>query len=121
MFVGCTTSELVVYNWFPTALKTRYIRVVPQSWNSHICLRMNIYGCPESGNIFGVLFLLLDENYKNEMGMRMNIYGCPESGNIFGVLFLLLDENCKNEMGMRMNIYMVAQNQVIYLEFCFCS
>ena len=48
-FVGSTSRDLIVYNWFATNLKTRYLRIVPMTWETGICLRVNVYGCPSSG------------------------------------------------------------------------
>eukprot|EP00112_Aurelia_sp_Birch-Aquarium-sp1_P008512 Seg194.3_Seg194.2 transcript_id=Seg194.3_Seg194.2/GoldUCD/mRNA.D3Y31 product="Coagulation factor VIII" protein_id=Seg194.3_Seg194.2/GoldUCD/D3Y31 len=48
-FVGSKSRDLIVYSWFATNLKTRYLRIVPTAWKTKICLRVNVYGCPSSG------------------------------------------------------------------------
>ena len=44
LFIGNTNRDSIVRNTFPTIL-TRYFRLVVQSWNIHIGLRWELYGC----------------------------------------------------------------------------
>ncbi|XP_065069850.1 receptor-type tyrosine-protein phosphatase S-like isoform X1 [Rhopilema esculentum] len=48
IFTGCKSREGIVYHWFSSSLKIRYLRIVPLTWKTAICLRMNAYGCPDS-------------------------------------------------------------------------
>ncbi|XP_065069554.1 uncharacterized protein LOC135694661 isoform X2 [Rhopilema esculentum] len=48
IFTGCKSREGIVYHWFSSSLKIRYLRIVPLTWKTAICLRMNAYGCPNS-------------------------------------------------------------------------
>ncbi|XP_065069552.1 receptor-type tyrosine-protein phosphatase S-like isoform X2 [Rhopilema esculentum] len=47
-FTGCKSREGIVYHWFSSSLKIQYLRIVPLTWKTAICLRMNAYGCPNS-------------------------------------------------------------------------
>lgn len=35
---------------FPEPAVARYIRIYPQRWNGSLCLRLEVLGCPLSGN-----------------------------------------------------------------------
>ena len=51
-FVGCKTQNLIIHHWFSTNLRMRFLRIRPLTWNTEICLRMNVYGCPSDGKYF---------------------------------------------------------------------
>ncbi|KAK3709924.1 hypothetical protein QZH41_020034, partial [Actinostola sp. cb2023] len=44
-FVGNTDANAVVSHELPISINARYIRVVVQRWESHISMRMELYGC----------------------------------------------------------------------------
>ncbi|KAK3709925.1 hypothetical protein QZH41_020035 [Actinostola sp. cb2023] len=44
-FVGNTDANTVVSHELPISINARYIRVVVQRWESHISMRMELYGC----------------------------------------------------------------------------
>ena len=45
VFDGNTDGDSVVYHSLPTAITTRYIRVHPKTWHSHISMRVEFHGC----------------------------------------------------------------------------
>ncbi|XP_022790788.1 protein sidekick-2-like, partial [Stylophora pistillata] len=45
IFQGNWDSNTVVYNVITPAIYTRYIRILPKSWEHHICLRAEFYTC----------------------------------------------------------------------------
>jgi len=47
IFAGNSDSKTPVTQIFKSPIRTRYIRINPQAWNSLIALRFEILGCPE--------------------------------------------------------------------------
>ncbi|CAB4036621.1 Hypothetical predicted protein [Paramuricea clavata] len=45
VFKGNTDKHSVVHNPISPAIVARYIRLAPKSWNEHISLRIEFYGC----------------------------------------------------------------------------
>ncbi len=48
-FIGSNSRNGIVYNWFTTAITTRYLKIIPMKVKNGVCLRLNVYGCPEKG------------------------------------------------------------------------
>eukprot|EP00794_Sanderia_malayensis_P016255 gene16255-17897_t len=48
-FVGSSSRNLIVYNWFSSEITARYLRILPTVSNTEVCLRLNVYGCPSTG------------------------------------------------------------------------
>ncbi|ESO99798.1 hypothetical protein LOTGIDRAFT_141492 [Lottia gigantea] len=48
IFSGNYDSETPVTNIFQTPIRTRYLRILPQTWYNKIALRMEIHGCYQS-------------------------------------------------------------------------
>jgi len=44
-FIANTERTSVVTNELPLPIKAQYIRVVAYSWNQHISMRLELYGC----------------------------------------------------------------------------
>lgn len=45
VFTGNKDRDTVVKHDFHTPMIAKYIRLIAKSWHSHICLRMELYGC----------------------------------------------------------------------------
>ncbi|CAH1796402.1 unnamed protein product [Owenia fusiformis] len=45
IFTGNTDRNSLKKNWLPATISARYVRLWPRSWNSHIALRWEVYGC----------------------------------------------------------------------------
>uniref|UniRef100_A0A8C5U1Y8 F5/8 type C domain-containing protein n=1 Tax=Malurus cyaneus samueli TaxID=2593467 RepID=A0A8C5U1Y8_9PASS len=50
MFYGNVDKDTPVLSEFPEPMVARYIRIYPQRWNGSLCLRLEVLGCPLSGN-----------------------------------------------------------------------
>lgn len=50
MFYGNVDKDTPVLSEFPEPVVARYIRIYPQRWNGSLCLRLEVLGCPLSGN-----------------------------------------------------------------------
>ncbi|XP_033758648.1 coagulation factor VIII-like [Pecten maximus] len=48
VFPGNTDRDTVVTNYLPSPVTMRFIRIVPQSWHSSVCLRIDVLGCDAS-------------------------------------------------------------------------
>lgn len=46
LFFGNSDKDTPVMNQFAVPMLARYIRVVPQSWNGSLCMRLEVLGCP---------------------------------------------------------------------------
>ena len=45
IFQGNWDSNTVVYNVITPVIYTRYIRILPKSWESHLSMRAEFYSC----------------------------------------------------------------------------
>ena len=45
IFIGNVDTNSVVRNELKMPLRTRWLRIVPRSWNNHIGMRVELYGC----------------------------------------------------------------------------
>ncbi|XP_069122534.1 lactadherin-like isoform X2 [Argopecten irradians] len=45
VFPGNTDRDTVVTNYLPSPVTMKFIRIVPQSWHSNVCLRIDVLGC----------------------------------------------------------------------------
>lgn len=45
VFIGNVERYFVNINRLVPSIKARYIRIYPQTWHSHIEMRMELYGC----------------------------------------------------------------------------
>ena len=45
VFIGNVDTSSVVQNKLKMPQITRWIRIVPRSWNNHIGMRVELYGC----------------------------------------------------------------------------
>ncbi|XP_017272724.1 inactive carboxypeptidase-like protein X2 isoform X2 [Kryptolebias marmoratus] len=52
LFFGNSDKEAPVMNRLAEPVVARYIRIIPQSWNGSLCMRLEVLGCPvpDSGN-----------------------------------------------------------------------
>ena len=46
-FEGNRDRDTIVYNKINPPIKARYIKIRPQAWYRHICMRTELYGCLE--------------------------------------------------------------------------
>uniref|UniRef100_A0A3B3HNQ1 F5/8 type C domain-containing protein n=1 Tax=Oryzias latipes TaxID=8090 RepID=A0A3B3HNQ1_ORYLA len=49
LFFANSDKESPVMNRLAVPVVARYIRVIPQSWNGSLCMRLEVLGCPLSG------------------------------------------------------------------------
>ena len=49
IFDGNIDANTVVENTFDNVIVARYVRVYPQTWESHISLRWEVYECQSTG------------------------------------------------------------------------
>ncbi|PFX33163.1 Neuropilin-2 [Stylophora pistillata] len=54
VFDGNQDSDTVVYNKLTSPITARYIRLIPTTWNNHISMRMELYGCPGCVSPYGM-------------------------------------------------------------------
>ncbi|XP_066019015.1 uncharacterized protein [Pocillopora verrucosa] len=54
VFDGNRDSDTVVYNKLTSPITARYIRLKPMTWNNHISMRMDLYGCPGCTSPYGM-------------------------------------------------------------------
>uniref|UniRef100_A0A8C6ZUF4 F5/8 type C domain-containing protein n=1 Tax=Nothoprocta perdicaria TaxID=30464 RepID=A0A8C6ZUF4_NOTPE len=52
MFYGNVDKDTPVLTEFPEPVVARYIRVFPRSWNGSLCMRLEVLGCPLSGDSY---------------------------------------------------------------------
>lgn len=45
VFIGNMDAKTVVQNQLKMPITTRWLRIVPRSWNNHIGMRVELYGC----------------------------------------------------------------------------
>lgn len=45
VFIGNMDAKSVVQNQLKMPITTRWLRIVPRSWNNHIGMRVELYGC----------------------------------------------------------------------------
>lgn len=44
-FHGSNESNIVVLNVIKESQQTRYVRFLPITWDDHVCIRVEVYGC----------------------------------------------------------------------------
>ncbi|XP_078344006.1 uncharacterized protein LOC144629649 [Oculina patagonica] len=54
VFTGNTDKDTIVSHDLNPPIRARYIRFQPVTWNSHISMRVELYGCPECQEALGV-------------------------------------------------------------------
>ena len=57
VFSGNQDRDSIVYHKLARQITARYIRFIPVEWQSHISMRVEIYGC--AGTSWCILLLLL--------------------------------------------------------------
>ncbi|XP_065069569.1 lactadherin-like [Rhopilema esculentum] len=45
LFIGNSDQNTIVVNWFRVRLQTRYVKIKPNTYNSGVCMRIEILGC----------------------------------------------------------------------------
>ncbi len=53
LFFGNSDKNTPVLSQFMEPVVARYIRILPQSWNGTMCMRMEVLGCPVPGERLG--------------------------------------------------------------------
>ena len=64
MFSGNKDYDTVAYNTLIPPITTRYIRILPVQWQGHISMRIELYGCPGTVQLFQ--YLRVDYTEVNE-------------------------------------------------------
>ena len=59
VFTGNSDPDTIVQHDFDRAIIARYVRLYPQTWNSFISLRWEVYGCDIGKNVFKFQFEVL--------------------------------------------------------------
>lgn len=49
LFFGNSDTDTPVMNQLAVPVLARYIRIIPQSWNGSLCMRLEVLGCPVPG------------------------------------------------------------------------
>lgn len=49
LFFGNSDKDTPVMNQLAEPVLARYIRIIPQSWNGSLCMRLEVLGCPLPG------------------------------------------------------------------------
>uniref|UniRef100_A0A8C7YNY5 AE binding protein 1b n=1 Tax=Oryzias sinensis TaxID=183150 RepID=A0A8C7YNY5_9TELE len=52
LFFANSDKDSPVMNRLAVPVVARYIRIIPQSWNGSLCMRLEVLGCPLSGDAF---------------------------------------------------------------------
>ncbi|XP_065069768.1 lactadherin-like [Rhopilema esculentum] len=50
LFIGNSDQNTIVVNWFRVRLQTRYMKIKPNTYNSGVCMRIEILGCNLGNN-----------------------------------------------------------------------
>lgn len=51
LFFANSDKDTPVMNQLAEPVLARYMRIIPQSWNSSLCMRMEVLGCPVPGKL----------------------------------------------------------------------
>lgn len=49
LFFGNSDKDTPVMNQLAEPVLARYMRIIPQSWNGSLCMRLEVLGCPLPG------------------------------------------------------------------------
>lgn len=49
LFFGNNDKDTPVMNQLAVPVVARYVRIIPQSWNGSLCMRLEVLGCPLPG------------------------------------------------------------------------
>lgn len=49
LFFGNSDKDTPMMNQLAEPVLARYIRIIPQSWNGSLCMRLEVLGCPLPG------------------------------------------------------------------------
>lgn len=49
LFFGNSDKDTPVMNQLAVPVVARYVRIIPQSWNGSLCMRLEVLGCPLPG------------------------------------------------------------------------
>ncbi|XP_073259033.1 uncharacterized protein [Porites lutea] len=92
IFDGNQDSNTIVYNKLNSPSTVRLVRLLPMEWHNHICLRMEIYGCPgciaplgmENGAISDAQISASSQWDNNHGPRRARLNGKRSAGNGVG-------------------------------------
>lgn len=51
LFFGNSDKDTPVMNQLAEPVLARYIRIIPQSWDGSLCMRLEVLGCPRPGEL----------------------------------------------------------------------
>ncbi|TNM90264.1 hypothetical protein fugu_004498 [Takifugu bimaculatus] len=51
LFFGNSDKDTPVMNQLAVPVVARYVRIIPQSWNGSLCMRLEVLGCPLPANV----------------------------------------------------------------------
>lgn len=66
LFFGNSDKDVPVMNQLAEPVVARYIRIIPQSWNGSLCMRLEVLGCPLPGESCGHKHTHTHVNKENE-------------------------------------------------------
>lgn len=52
LFFGNNDKDTPVMNQLAVPVVARYMRIIPQSWNGSLCMRLEVLGCPLPGESY---------------------------------------------------------------------
>lgn len=52
LFFGNNDKDIPVMNQLAVPVVARYMRIIPQSWNGSLCMRLEVLGCPLPGESY---------------------------------------------------------------------
>lgn len=52
LFFGNNDKDTPVMNQLAVPVVARYMRIIPQSWNGSLCMRLEVLGCPLPGELY---------------------------------------------------------------------
>uniref|UniRef100_A0A665U621 Adipocyte enhancer-binding protein 1 n=1 Tax=Echeneis naucrates TaxID=173247 RepID=A0A665U621_ECHNA len=90
LFFGNNDKDTPVMNQLAESVVARYIRIIPQSWNGSLCMRLEVLGCPilgEQNEVTPVDYLEFKHHSYSEMVALMKSVNeeCPNITSIYSL------------------------------------
>uniref|UniRef100_A0A3Q3LA18 AE binding protein 1b n=1 Tax=Mastacembelus armatus TaxID=205130 RepID=A0A3Q3LA18_9TELE len=87
LFFGNNDKDVPVMNQLAEPVLARYIRIIPQSWNGSLCMRLEVLGCPLQNEVTPVDYLEFKHHSYSEMVALMKSVNqeCPNITNIYSL------------------------------------
>uniref|UniRef100_A0A671VN55 AE binding protein 1 n=1 Tax=Sparus aurata TaxID=8175 RepID=A0A671VN55_SPAAU len=88
LFFGNSDKDVPVMNQLAEPMLARYIRIIPQSWNGSLCMRLEVLGCPYRQNeVTPVDYLeFKHHSYSDMVTLMKSVHDeCPNITSIYSL------------------------------------